>query len=580
VLFRSRITASNVVQGSLGNCWLVAACSVLTCSKKFWQKVIPEHKSQDLQGDNYAGIVKFNFWKFGKWVQIVVDDRLPTINDHLIFTRSTVTNEFWPALLEKAYAKLNSSYGNLDGGTLSEALQDFTGGVCETIKLANYSHNASNSEFKSDDLFNVMKKSFERDSLMACAITATSSDQIEQKLSCGLIIGHAYAISSVKQLVIKENKFFSFLSSKKEILQMVRLNNPWGKNEWIGPWSDNSEEWKRVPKSERDKMGLTFDDDGEFWMELSDFIKYFSELSICRMINTSHFSLTKTWSESIEYGKWISPSRCGGCSNYRLTFFNNPQYVFEIVNSDVTKEEEILINLDQKSLRFLGKENHTIGFTVFKVEENRNYRLHSLQKRSCTSSFINTRSVFLRTKMSPGRYCIIPSTYAPYVEAEFLLRVYTDNDNNLRELTGDSPKPFLSWCFKSALEAITQVNVLKVKEFDTKLENANSYVIIKCEGKHVKSRIAKHDQTTAEFNTGAIFYRHKLNKPIIVQLWIKNVLSDELYGEVELKAEPNESKLQFQCPLIINSKAKNIESKYQQGRLVIDVFSTNKLKGI
>lgn len=46
---------------------------------------------------------------------------------------------------------------------------------------------------------------------------------------------------------------------------MVRLNNPWGKNEWNGPWSDNSEEWKRVPKSERDKMGLTFDDDGEFW---------------------------------------------------------------------------------------------------------------------------------------------------------------------------------------------------------------------------------------------------------------------------------------------------------------------------
>ena len=27
----------------------------------------------------------------------------------------------------------------------------------------------------------------------------------------------------------------------------------------------SSEEWKRVPKSERDKMDLKVEDDGEFW---------------------------------------------------------------------------------------------------------------------------------------------------------------------------------------------------------------------------------------------------------------------------------------------------------------------------
>ena len=165
-------------------------------------------------------------------------------------------------------------------------------------------------------------------------------------------------------------------------------------------------------------------------MEFSDFIKYFSEVCICRIINTSIFTLNKTWTESIRYGKWTLPDRAGGCANNRSTFIFNPQYVFDIMGND--KTEETIINLDQQSLRNKGKDNLTIGFTIMKVEENRNYRMHTPQTRVATSTYINTRSVFMRLDLMPGRYCLVPSVFEPNVQGEFLLRVYTDNNHNLK----------------------------------------------------------------------------------------------------------------------------------------------------
>lgn len=568
--------AHDVLQGQLGNCWFVAASSVLASNKANWERVIPDFKEQDNLKE-YAGIYKFRFWQFGKWIEVVIDDLLPTRNGRLLFTHSSTQNEFWSSLLEKAYAKLNGCYEHLDGGSLSEALQDFTGGVCETMKL-NKLHGKNKKKNNHDSYFETMKKAHDRKSLLTAAINVPPGGQQEEKMECGLVKGHAYAITKLNKMTINGNKFFSFISSSNdEKLHMIRLRNPWGTSEWTGTWSDKSEHWNKVPKSEREKMGLNYDDDGEFWMEFNDFLYYFDEVSICRIMNTSILSIRKTWAESEIHSQWSLPNRAGGCVNYRDSFCDNPQFSFQI-NHDDEKPDEILINLDQLSRRAIGKKNLTIGFFVMRVEDNRKYRLHDLKPKVCSSSYINSRSVFLRQKLPNGRYVVIPSTYEPNIEGKFLLRVYTDENNNLKELKKECPTPFCGKFnpFAKYANCVTSLNVKSAAKLQNTDGNGafDSYIRILCEGKKVTGPVIK-SSLNPEWETSAIFYRSKQTSPIIVEIWIKKAFRDEMYGSISLDAEPNNKHV------ILQSSLNKISGDSRRSGMVsIELQSMNNLTSI
>eukprot|EP00116_Pleurobrachia_bachei_P011557 sb/3471819/ len=96
----------DVQQGALGNCWLVASVVCLASRGNLLKRVLPSHKKQDPQGKEYQGCFLFRFYRLGDWIEVVIDDWLPTRNGKLIFMHSSDKEQFWPALLEKAYAKL------------------------------------------------------------------------------------------------------------------------------------------------------------------------------------------------------------------------------------------------------------------------------------------------------------------------------------------------------------------------------------------------------------------------------------------------------------------------------------------
>ena len=101
-------------QGKLGNGWFIAPVSILPRNADLFEQVVPAN--QTFEGDDYTGVFHFKFWKYGEWVDIVVDDYLPTVDGELIFADSVTSNEFWPCLLEKAYAKLHGGYCSLIAG--------------------------------------------------------------------------------------------------------------------------------------------------------------------------------------------------------------------------------------------------------------------------------------------------------------------------------------------------------------------------------------------------------------------------------------------------------------------------------
>ncbi|OPJ72192.1 calpain-13 [Patagioenas fasciata monilis] len=364
---------------------MLAALGSLTLRKQFLEDVLP--KDQGFQ-DDYAGIFHF---------------------------RPRTSNEFWPSLLEKAYAKLRGSYQNLHGGYLSDALVDLTGGVQVQFSLKD----------PPSDLEEILKAADTSHCLMGCSTSSQMKRNIE--LRNGIVQNHAYTVTGAVKIRYK--------NGWKHI---IRIWNPWGHGEWKGSWSDNSPQWDYVEPKYREAL-LRNKDDGEFWMSCKNFQEQFSCLYICNRTPTfldfgdQHSTV---WSVDGHSNLW-SPGLATGRNKYSPgSISTNPQYFFKVPDYD-PNTYNVVISLMQKHPEDI-QDAKTLKIGFFITTEN---------SKVLQQNFSLTRDVTNYFILSPGTYAVVPAT-TENQEFEFLLRIfvknqdYNENSNSLpsQALPLDEPR--------------------------------------------------------------------------------------------------------------------------------------------
>ncbi|KAM8952816.1 calpain-1 catalytic subunit-like [Pelodytes ibericus] len=408
--------STDICQGELGDCWLLSSISSLTLHPALLSRVVPEDQTFS-PSEDYCGIFHFRLWQFGDWVDVVVDDTLPTKGGQLLYTKSDTRGEMWSALLEKAYAKVCGGYAALQGGAIPEALEDFTGGITESVNISGQTL---------DDIWDLVSQSEGDKSLMACYIQVSDPSDIGHVTEEGLVLGHAYSVIAAQKV-----------HSGSEEVSLLRLRNPWGFTEYKGPWSDRSLEWESVSELERKALNLQ-KEDGDFWMLCEDFCSEFSHLFLCRLnLDSARWSITNL------SGRWESGVNAGGGRRFK-SFFNNPQFRLHVDDMPCTMEErdsaqgaefgfahgrrQVLLQLLQTDRR---PDKLHIACHVYRVPEALSSRgrmdrgFFTRSRPVCdTGNPQNSRGVTLRVFLNPGEYVIVPSTDSPNQEGNFLLRIY------------------------------------------------------------------------------------------------------------------------------------------------------------
>ena len=483
--FDDGVESNDVVQGGLGDCWFVSALSVIATkdyllrgefSKHILDDgIIDEEETVMLSTGVYPpifhtfrnkGIFCFKFYKNFKWRYVIIDDRLPcqkvyNINQTptLIYGKCRAPNEFWVPLIEKAYAKMHGSYKSLISGFIDDGLVDLTG---LTAKKLFITKDMLSDSKKIDELWKFLKetnsigfddekeqktqsgktvtaKIFTRNkSMMGCGVEpkgkAVETEVVIDNHHTGILAGHAYSILDVFEIPKPKGR-------KRKISRLLRIRNPWGRKEWNGKWSDDSNETQKNGERIEEILNKKYEgtsekivlsqEDGTFLMCFSDFRKIFNKLYICVNYKPSFIGIRI-------HSKWTQIDSGGLPINNTpqefADFPKNPQYYFTMA-----KEGKMYINLIQNDGRLTGARypfSSSVKKAILILFSTKNgKRVENLNSKITMTEIIQNRIINLEINLQKGEYIVMPATMSKGEYADYCLEFFFED-----KLKGKSKK--------------------------------------------------------------------------------------------------------------------------------------------
>ena len=269
----TKINFSDINQGNLGNCWLLAALSAAARynnTSSWFTDPDPLKVTMTL----YKCDGSYSSFRT-PFSQTVSTELVVNVDGTMAYTYSDDPGEYWPAMAEKAVAAAQrksgqNGYEALVGGVTQIGLAMILGGHPSTIHWGDDKPSA-------EALCTLWSK------LMGSGVTVCVTWQPDASVAGrgpngeplgagGLVSGHAYVVLAV-------------VESGSERLAMFR--NPWGSGvagcasassqpgEWTGKWSDcDDNSWSRHPAvKEACKFG-GIRNDGNFWMSFDDIVPH------------------------------------------------------------------------------------------------------------------------------------------------------------------------------------------------------------------------------------------------------------------------------------------------------------------
>ncbi|XP_072818102.1 calpain-10 isoform X4 [Vicugna pacos] len=440
-LFADNPQEGQVKQGLLGDCWFLCACAALQKSQHLLDQVFPPGQPSWLER-TYRGSFTCRVWQFGHWVEVTIDDRLPCLAGRLCFSRCQREDVFWLPLLEKVYAKVHGSYEHLWAGQVADALVDLTGGLAERWNLKDLARTSGHQDRPGATECRTCRQllGLKDRCLLSCSVLSPRTG------SGALGSFHAFIVSDLREL----------RGQAGQSILLLRIQNPWGRRCWQGPWREGGEGWSQVDAADRSEL-LSQLQEGEFWVEEEEFLREFDEVTIGYPVTEAGHLQSLYSGKALCHtqalpGAWVKGQSAGGCRN-NSGFPSNPKFWLR-----VSEPSEVYVALLQRRgadgvararapvgdpTSFPSKDYQAVGLHVWKVEKRRVSLPRALSAPPVAGTVCHAydREVHLRCELAPGYYLAVPSTFLKDVPGRFLLRVFSSGRVSLSAIKPAAQSP-------------------------------------------------------------------------------------------------------------------------------------------